>query len=183
MVLSYYVQARFRIDGLPIEHAQYASGHSGPMPWITSGKLDAVLDISFPHHPDQKVNIKAIFEEIGRNVAEITHGAEHYDEIASQAADAAAAAHLSSPRGVVSGQPRLARPPLRAPNAPTVEAVEGGEEKRQVVLDIDLRLRDLKAAVPVFTSDLSVRNNALIRPIVAFIKWVYSPTRKQKNEN
>ena len=175
MVLSYYVQARFRIDGLPIEHAQYASGHSGPMPWITSGKLDAVLDISFPHHPDQKVNIKAIFE--------ITHGAEQYDGIASQAADAAAAAHLSSPRGVVSGQPRLARPPLRAPNAPTVEVVEGGEEKRQVVLDIDLRLRDLKAAVPVFTSDLSVRNNALIRPIVAFIKWVYSPTRKQKNDN
>jgi distribution and morphology protein 31 len=41
---------------------------------------------------------------------------------------------------------------------------------REVILDIDLRFRDLKAAVPLYTTDLSVRNNALIRPIVAFIK-------------
>jgi len=36
-------------------------------------------------------------------------------------------------------------------------------------IDIDLRFRDLKAAVPIFTNDLSYVNNALIRPIVAFI--------------
>ena len=54
--------------------------------------------------------------------------------------------------------------------APRISAVEESEKKRQVVVDIDLRFRDLKAAIPMFTSDLSVRNNALIRPIVAFIK-------------
>ncbi len=46
------------------------------------------------------------------------------------------------------------------------------KDERKVTVDIDLRFRDLKAAVPMFTSDLSVKNNALIRPIVAFIKWV-----------
>jgi distribution and morphology protein 31 len=45
-----------------------------------------------------------------------------------------------------------------------------GQERREVTVDIDLRFRDLKAAVPMFTSDLSVTNNALIRPILAFIK-------------
>ena len=48
--------------------------------------------------------------------------------------------------------------------------MEEFEEKRQVTVDIDLRFRDLKAAVPIYTSDLSVTNNAFIRPIVAFIK-------------
>jgi len=38
-----------------------------------------------------------------------------------------------------------------------------------MLIDIDLRFRDLKAAVPLFTSDLSYVNNALIRPIVAFM--------------
>nr|ODN90898.1 mitochondrial distribution and morphology protein 31 [Cryptococcus depauperatus CBS 7855] len=142
--------ARFRIDGLPIEHAQYATGYTGPMSWITSGKLDAVLDIKFPHHPDDQVDLHALLAEIGRNVATISHGSAE-----------------SSLIGVIPGQHRLARPPLRAPRK--VDARTNEEEERKVVVDIDLRLRDLKAAVPIYTTDLSVTNNALIRPIVAFI--------------
>ena len=42
--------------------------------------------------------------------------------------------------------------------------------RKKVVVDIDLRFRDLKAAVPIFTNDLSYTSNALIRPIVAFMK-------------
>lgn len=160
--------ARFRIDGLPIEHAQYASGNSGPVSWILSGKLDAVLDIKFPTHPDDEVDVKAIFEEIGRNVASIAlHGEHpHRDDATgelddhAQLKDTLAAVEAS----LLPGQHRLARPPLRAP-----EETMPREEPRQLTIDIDLRFRDLKAAVPVFTYDLSVRNNALIRPIVAFI--------------
>jgi distribution and morphology protein 31 len=178
-------QARFRIDGLPIEHAQYATGHTGPMSWITSGKLDAVLDIKFPYHPDEQVDFKAIFEEIGRNVVTISHGA-HPDvdheqqhahssntkETVDAAIEASAAAEATS--GAINpGQHRLARPPLRAPDASRTwmsQRESQGQERREVTVDIDLRFRDLKAAVPMFTSDLSVTNNALIRPIVAFIK-------------
>lgn len=157
---------------MPIEHAQYVTGHTGPMSWITSGKLDAVLDIKFPHHPDEKVDIKAIFEEIGRNVADIAHQTTHSDDVVSQAVAVAAAAEAAnSPKGVVPGHNRLARPPLRAPYAPTLETeAHEGEERRHVTVEIDLRFRDIKAAVPMFTSDLSLRDNALIRPIVAFFK-------------
>lgn len=160
-------QARFRIDGLPIEHAQYATGHTGPISWITSGKLDAVLDIKFPHHPDDQVDIKAIFEEIGRNVATITREGAHPEAGASITEMAEG---IEKARGVIPGQPRLARPPLRAPSSERGLSTEEMQERRQVTIDIDLRFRDLKAAVPIYTTDLSVTNNAFIRPIVAFIK-------------
>ena len=163
-------QARFRVDSLPIEHAQYATGHTGPISWITSGKLDAVLDIKFPHHPDDEVDFKAIFDQIGRNVAEITHQGSHPED-SSFPTERYGLEDMSSAQGVIiPGQHRLARPPLRAPNTMALSEDDGTLEKRQVTVDIDLRFRDLKAAVPMFTSDLSVANHALIRPIVAFIK-------------
>jgi len=158
--------ARFRIDGLPIEHAQYATGHTGPMSWITSGRMDAVLDIKFPYHPDEQVDLRTIFDQIGRNVATITNSGvldsnDIYENIDAR----------EGPKGVIPGNSRLARPPLRAPQAPPKELSDDEiQTKREVTVDIDLRFRDLKAAVPMFTSDLSMTNNAIIRPVVAFIK-------------
>nr|XP_018266640.1 mitochondrial distribution and morphology protein 31 [Kwoniella dejecticola CBS 10117]OBR88798.1 mitochondrial distribution and morphology protein 31 [Kwoniella dejecticola CBS 10117] len=158
--------ARFRIDGMPVEHAQYATGHTGPISWITSGKLDAVLDIKFPFHPDDSVDIKAIFDEISRNVVTITQQGVHPEDPSISLKSAIDAANEANK--VIPGQARLARPPLRAPKSPTLTEEEIAN-RRQVVVDIDLRFRDLKAAVPIYTTDLSVTNNALIRPIVAFI--------------
>lgn len=130
-----------------------------------------MLDIKFPHHPDDQVDIKAIFEEIGRNVATITQNGAHPDAVV---AAAEMASSLEKARGVIPGQARLARPPLRAPHAESDVSDEEMQERRQVTIDIDLRFRDLKAAVPIYTTDLSVTNNAFIRPIVAFIKCVIS---------
>ncbi|KAJ3501470.1 hypothetical protein NLJ89_g9324 [Agrocybe chaxingu] len=74
------------------------------------------------------------------------------------------------------GVQRTASPqaPLSAPEPEEDEEgmEEGREEggyKPKVVIDIDLRFRDLKAAVPIFTPDLSYVNNAFVRPIVAFM--------------
>lgn len=157
------------------------------MSWITAGKLDAVLDIKFPFHPDEQVDFRAIFDEIGRNVNKIA-GGDHPDSEtptadvdtvapdALRAIDAATAAEAAAVAGgtnsnINPGAARLARPPLRAPKDTAVaEKKEVAEGSRHVTVDIDLRFRDLKAAVPIYTTDLSVTNNALIRPIVAFIK-------------
>ncbi|KAK0554270.1 Mitochondrial distribution and morphology protein 31, mitochondrial precursor [Tilletia horrida] len=38
-----------------------------------------------------------------------------------------------------------------------------------VVIDVDVRFKDIKAAVPLFAKDLSYRDNAFVRPIVAFM--------------
>jgi len=47
-------------------------------------------------------------------------------------------------------------------------APPAGQDK-VVSMDLDVRFKDLKATVPYFGSDLSYVNNALVRPIVAFI--------------
>ncbi|CAO1638807.1 unnamed protein product [Sympodiomycopsis kandeliae] len=38
-----------------------------------------------------------------------------------------------------------------------------------VVIDLDVRFKDIKAAVPLFDSDLTYRHQAFVRPIVAFM--------------
>jgi distribution and morphology protein 31 len=119
----------------------------GPLSWITSGKVDAVLDIKFPRDPEDEFLLNALLGEL------------------ADAITTAASASLNIDR--IPGQRELAKPPLTAPSTNEKEEVA---DKPRVVIDIDLRFRDLKAAVPIFTQDLSYVNNALIRPIVAFMK-------------
>ncbi|KAG7098363.1 hypothetical protein E1B28_000321 [Marasmius oreades] len=143
--------SRIRIDGVNIDHLQASTTMEGPVAWITSGKLDAVFDIKFPQDPEHDLPFNAILEEI---------------------ADAISTTVLSNPSDSnpilqrIPGQRELAKPALSAP--PTeFDSTDNTEPK--VVVDIDLRFRDVKAAVPIFTNDLSYVNNALIRPIVGFM--------------
>ena len=137
------------MDGLNIDHLQSMSTSGGPFSWLTSGKVDAVLDIKFPRDPSDELALSTILDEL----------ADVLTSVASPSIDR------------IPGQRELAKPPLSAPSDEEVESVEEGKaEMPKVVVDIDLRFRDLKAVVPIFTSDLSYVNNALIRPIVAFMK-------------
>ena len=146
-----------------IDHLQASTGATGgPISWITSGKVDAVFDIKFPREASEDVDIPAFLSEFASNVA-------------------AAAGVSTEGIGIptlslidrIPGQHELAKPALRPPDA--VDPHEVGGHKHQVVIDIDLRFRDLKAAVPYFPSELGYVNNAVIRPIVAFIKSVQCP--------
>ncbi|KAF8313437.1 hypothetical protein DL93DRAFT_2059047 [Clavulina sp. PMI_390] len=149
--------SRFRIDGMNIDHLQTATGtDAGPISWITSGKVDAVLDFKFPPStgPKEDFDLNEIVAQIAKNISSVTH------------------------EDRLPGQRVLAKPPLRAPPETTGgEGVDRQEEIEReaiestfnVLVDIDLRFRDVKADVPLFASELSNVNNALIRPIVAFI--------------
>ncbi|KAF9241826.1 mitochondrial distribution and morphology protein-domain-containing protein [Melanogaster broomeanus] len=139
--------SRIRIDGVNIDHMQNSTTDpGGPLSWITSGKVDAVLDIKFPRDSEDEFPLNALLGEL------------------ADAITTAASASLSIDR--IPGQRELAKPPLTAPSTDEDEEVA---DKPRVVIDIDLRFRDLKAAVPLFTQDLSYVNGALIRPIVAFM--------------
>lgn len=141
------MQSRFRIDGVNVDHLQKSTTMEGPISWITSGKVDAVLDIKFPRDPKGELPFNAILEEIADAITSLSETAR------------------------IPGQRELAKPPLIAPETKVVVDNQDSEDyKPKVVIDIDLRFRDLKAAVPIFTTDLSYVNNALIRPIVAFMK-------------
>ncbi|KAF5355505.1 hypothetical protein D9758_006407 [Tetrapyrgos nigripes] len=142
--------SRIRIDGVNIDHLQASTSMQGPVSWITSGKLDAVLDIKFPRDPEEELPFNAILEEI---------------------ADAISTTLSTAPdpiRQRIPGQRELAKPALSPPEPVKTEEITGSPEPK-VVIDIDLRFRDVKAAVPIFTNDLSYVNSALIRPIVAFM--------------
>jgi distribution and morphology protein 31 len=43
------------------------------------------------------------------------------------------------------------------------------EDNRFLVMDIQIHLNDVRASVPIFTRDISYVNNAVVRPIVAYI--------------
>jgi distribution and morphology protein 31 len=117
--------------------------------WIKSGKVDAVLDIKFPHDAGEDV----------------------FDAILGEIADAITTATSFSLTDRIPGQRQLAKPPLTAPS--DAEDDEQSQKGGNLIIDIDLRFRDLKAAVPIFTNDLSYVNNAAVRPIVAFMKLVH----------
>ncbi|KAF9527357.1 mitochondrial distribution and morphology protein-domain-containing protein [Crepidotus variabilis] len=141
--------SRIRIDGVNVDHLQDSTTTEGPISWITSGKVDAVLDIKFPRDPKDDLPFNAILGEI---------------------ADAISTSLSIPDTARIPGQRELAKPPLSAPEQEEpLEEKSTGDYKPRVIIDIDLRFRDLKAAVPIFTSDLSYINNALIRPIVAFM--------------
>jgi distribution and morphology protein 31 len=126
---------------------------SSPISWIKSGKVDAVLDFRFPHDPSTEVDLPAILSEIATNISTAAVGNKTDTQIIK-----------GDQKGRVLGQKELARPALAAPSS-SDEA-----SPLKVNVDIDLRFRDIKAAVPLWKSELSYSNSALIRPIVAFMK-------------
>ncbi|KAK0505054.1 mitochondrial distribution and morphology proteins-domain-containing protein [Armillaria luteobubalina] len=139
--------SRIRIDGVNVDHLQHSTSMEGPISWITSGKVDAVLDIKFPRDPKDSLQFNALLGEI---------------------ADAISTSFSSPTLELIPGQRELVKPPLTAPEdlAPSEDE---GRNTPSVIVDIDLRFRDVKAAIPLFTGDLSYVNNALVRPIVAFM--------------
>ncbi|KAJ3868848.1 mitochondrial distribution and morphology proteins-domain-containing protein [Lentinula novae-zelandiae] len=147
--------SRIRIDGVSIDHLQASTSMEGPVSWITSGKLDAVLDIKFPKDPDDALALNVILEEIADAISNTLSTSPALDPL----------------RQRIPGQRELAKPPLSAPDTEEFIASPNLEQSKEpkVVIELDLRFRDVKAAVPIFTSDLSYVNNALIRPIVAFM--------------
>ncbi|KIM83312.1 hypothetical protein PILCRDRAFT_439774 [Piloderma croceum F 1598] len=170
--------SRIRIDGVNIDHLQSLTTLQGPISWITSGKVDVVFDIKFPTDPaGSDVPLNVILGEIADAI--------------SAAAAASTSSGLGSSEDRIPGQRELAKPPLTAPPGvtstttpltltPTTTTADDGEDdmkdkkkkeedEPKVIIDIDLRFRDLKAAVPIFTNDLSYVNMALIRPIVYFM--------------
>jgi distribution and morphology protein 31 len=155
-----------------IDHLQATTGSTaGPISWITSGKVDAVFDIKFPREDSAEVDITSLLNEIAQNISAVATSGSH--GLGNSPTDTLESMRHASATDRIPGQRELAKPPLRSPGRNTngeVPILEELSNNRDVVVDIDLRFRDLKAVVPLFTRDLSYVNSALVRPIVAFIK-------------
>lgn len=138
-------QSRLRIDGLNIEHLNH--GVQGPFSWIHQGNVDIVADILFPADNDESIT-KVMSDFYDRMEATVTPSRRQ-----------------QQPHGDVvidnDGEGNLAA------TAPVHGDSDDG--MKFLIMDLRVHLNDVRAAVPIFTKDLSYVNNALIRPIVAYI--------------
>ena len=137
-------QSRIRIDGLNIDHLN--RGVEGPFSWIHEGNVDIVADILIPEDSDESV-LKVMSDFYDRMEAEVK-SKKHMEQIADESS---------------TDHPYLTN------IAQTSEPAGEEEDKRFLVMDLRVHLNDVRAVVPLFTRDLSYVNNALIRPIVAYI--------------
>jgi mitochondrial distribution and morphology protein 31 len=135
-------QSRIRLDALNIDHLN--RGVEGPFGWIQEGNVDIVADIMIPNDEDESA-LKLMADFYDRMEATLTSRKHYESRIAVEAGDtpsAIASAEIATPAGAAS---------------------------RYLVMDLRIHLNDVRASVPLFTQDLSYINNALIRPIVAYI--------------
>ena len=139
-------QSRLRIDGLNIDHLN--RGIEGPFSWIHEGNVDIVADIMFPADNDESIAkvMSDFYDRMEATVTSSTHlqKDDKFDiinnEISTEGESTASISHTAS-----------------------------DDDKRFLVLDLRVHLNDIRAAVPIFTKDLSYVKNALIRPIVAYM--------------
>lgn len=134
--------SRIRIDGLNIDHLN--RGVQGPFSWIHEGSVDIVADMMFPADNDESL-AKVMSDFYDRMEATVTSNR-----------------YQISPGGQGSEDNEAG-----AGNA--VLSITGDDDRRFLVTDLRIHLNNVRAVVPIFTKDLSYINNALIRPIVAYI--------------
>jgi distribution and morphology protein 31 len=147
--------SRLRIDGLNIDHLN--RGVEGPFGWIHEGNVDIVADVMIPSDED------SIWRQSFKRSAEAM--SEFYDRIE----------HSVTQQTHAYGKPP--HPSDAIPNAPenlsnantTVAEPDPSTSSKFVLLDIRVHLNDVRASIPLVTRDLSYINNALVRPIVAYI--------------
>ncbi|MCJ1425754.1 Mitochondrial distribution and morphology protein 31, mitochondrial precursor [Sticta canariensis] len=140
-------QSRLRIDGLNIDHLN--RGVEGPFSWIHEGNVDIVADIMFPADSDDSI-AKVMSDFYDRMEATVT--SNQYIQSNKEA-------------GTINNDD-VNNTSAVSQSAPS-KALDA--DKRFLVMDLRVHLNDVRAAVPIFTKDLSYVNNALIRPIVAYI--------------
>ena len=144
---SWKKHSRLRIDGLNIDHLN--RGVEGPFSWIHKGNVDIVADLMFPADSDESIS-KVMSDFYGRMEATVTSGRQ---SLPSRAPTEINDIHIH----------RNAR--LTDSTASDLSE----DDKRFLVMDLRVHLNDIRAVVPIFTKDLSYVNNALIRPIVAYM--------------
>lgn len=135
--------SRIRIDGLNIDHLN--RGYDGPFSWIHEGNVDIVADIMLPNDDDESL-AKVMSDMYDRVEATVTQNSRkhHFSDHATQ--------------GFYDHH-----------HDETSPEEEKDEDKRFMIMDMRVHLNDVRAAVPIFTRDISYVNNALVRPIVAYM--------------
>ena len=147
--------SRLRIDGLDIDHLN--RGVEGPFSWIHQGNVDIVADILFPTDTDESI-AKVVSDFYDRLEATVT--ASRYMSSVTSSQYASTESRFKTQINQTNSFPK---------EDSEIDPQNHHDDKRFLIMDLRVHLNDVRAAVPLFTKDLSYVNNALIRPIVAYI--------------
>jgi distribution and morphology protein 31 len=134
--------SRLRVDKVNIEHLN--RGVQGAFGWIVSGNVDLLADLMLPSDTDDYT-----MSEMMKDVLERWE-------------------HTLMRRGRKSGDP-ISMPGGSHSDEPLTTSAQAAQAQKYLVLDLRVQLNDVRAAVPLFNTDLNYVNNAMIRPIVAYI--------------
>lgn len=160
---------RFRVDGVNIDHLN--TGVEGPLGWIESGNVDILCDVMLPED-EEDLNLGQVVRDIKDSWKSSTSALSKSSKPINDEDDSNSnSSHL-----------------LRVPRAKTLSSQRNPKSlapNKYVVLDFRVQLNNSRAAVPLFTKDLTYINNALIRPIVAYInsRETYIPINCQVVKN
>ena len=152
-------QSRIRLDGLRIDHLN--RGVNGPLSWIQEGNVDIVADITIPRDDNEGI-VKVV--------------TDFYDRIEASVANVQTPFHTNKDRGmdydVIDNndhEPSTDAYRTHDNTFPATSSDTPSSDSRFIIFDLRVHLNDVRASVPLFTKDLSYVNNALVRPIVAYI--------------
>ena len=145
-------QSRIRVDALNIDHLN--RGAAGPLSWIHEGNVDIVADIMIPN--DSEDSVIKVMTDFYERMEETLTSKKHLEQPRDDTSELSLNDELRAPLPV---------PTEMSPKSSSTQE----EDKRFLVMDLRIHLNDVRAVVPIFTRDLSYMNNALIRPIVAYI--------------
>ncbi|KAI1105531.1 mitochondrial distribution and morphology proteins-domain-containing protein [Jackrogersella minutella] len=171
--------SRIRIDGLKIDHLN--RGVEGPFGWIYEGNVDIVSDIRFP--ADDEEGITKVMSEFYDRLEEAVTSNRYLRILDNPRRDEEVI--FNAPNHLQSADAPDETEDVATPAESSDESwvmvpgksTQDEEPPRYLVMDLRIHLNDVKATVPVFKSNLSYVNQALVRPIVAYInaKRTYIP--------
>jgi distribution and morphology protein 31 len=157
--------SRLRIDGLKIDHLN--RGVEGPFSWIYEGNVDIVADIALPADNDESIT-KVMADFYDQLEEAVIYSRQRFIRNVNE----------SAPELFRSEQlfEELSTMPEQRP-VPEEDLAVSEDDRRYLLMDLRIHLNDVRAAVPLFTKDLTYVNQALVRPIVAYInaKNTYIP--------
>ncbi|KAI0442585.1 mitochondrial distribution and morphology proteins-domain-containing protein [Xylaria telfairii] len=166
--------SRLRIDGLKIDHLN--RGVEGPFGWIYEGNVDIVADVRFPHDNDDSIT-KVMSDFYDRLEEAVT--SNRYLRILDRPTRRQEEVIINEPTLILADPANDHLPVFQTNDGTSALSPSSADEEppRYLVMDLRIHLNDVKATVPVFTSNLSYVNQALVRPIVAYInaKRTYIP--------
>ncbi|KAL0936549.1 mitochondrial distribution and morphology protein [Colletotrichum truncatum] len=172
--------SRLRIDGLKIDHLN--RGVEGPFGWIYEGNVDIVADVMFPADLDEGITkvMSDFYDQLEDVVISNRMRLLQKDLLAGPVSDllgpTPTEGHLSQATPKLTEEdPEDPEDPEESTESATADSAD--EDRRYLIMDLRIHMNDVKAAVPLFTNDISYINQALVRPIVAYInaKKTYIP--------